>query len=207
MTYNHTRRMLWALMGECVLVVCVIAFNESFPSWMLKTTLLAAVLLPIIGYVTIVSQPPVYRSWLGIIRELWHAAVSFPAVLRACFSFKNLIYLARSITRLDAFPSTADAWFALLLFPLKLYVLMGLPFLRLCIWWERLTDPKVAYLAYTQVSFAFSEGYLLSLTVLLVGALFQALFSKRGRSGATVGVFLIGIMFFEMLNPWALVAR
>jgi hypothetical protein len=96
-------------------------------------------------------------------------------------------------------PATGDDRFALFLFPFKLYVVLGLPFLWVCMVWEYFTDPGFARFEYAGAAQLLSIGYLQSLFVLLVGALLQALFSQRGRSGNTVLVFLIGIWMFWVL--------
>lgn len=205
MTYHYTRRMVRVFIGQMIIIASLIAFDEYFPAWVLKTMVAAAVLLPIVAYLTIVVQPPVYHAWQSALRELYHAGAACIAALWSCFSVKTVLRACRFVATLRTFPSTTDEWVALSLFPFKLYVLMALPFLWLSCSLTRWVEPRFANWRFTEVTLNISEGYVLCLGILLFGALGQALGSHRGRSTQTVLVFALGVVFFWMLRPWGLV--
>ena len=106
---------------------------------------------------------------------------------------------------MTALPKTKDDWIALVLFPFKAYVIMGLPFLlvsRAC--WHAMV-PAARYYRATEATLAVSEGYALSLLVLLVGALLQSVICRRGCATQTLVYFGFGVIFFWQLWPWGLV--
>ena len=199
--------MVRAFVGQMLCVAAVVALSEHLPSWVLGMLLGAALLLPLAAYVTIAAQPPVYRAWQSALRELYHfGAVCITAVPR-CFSLKRISRLCRLAVPVRTFPATSDEWTAFLLFPFKVFVLAALPFLWVSGFLVRLAEPRLRYARFPEAMFAISEGYVLCLGMLLLGALLQALFSRRGRSTQTVFVFLVGVVFLWMLRSWGISGR
>ena len=188
-----------------ILFASLFAFDDYFPSWVLKVMVAAAFLLPIGAYITIVVQPPVYHAWQSTLREMFEFGSSCITTLRSCFSLRSIMRVWQFVATLRAFPGTADEWGALFLFPFKLYVLMALPSLWLSRSVMHLVEPRFAYVRVPEATFAISEGYVLCLLVLLLGALMQALFSHRGRSSQTLFMFVLGVAFWWMLRPWGMV--
>jgi hypothetical protein len=84
---------------------------------------------------------------------------------------------------------------------------MATPFLLLARWTYRLLLPQFAYLRFPDATRAISQGYIFCLGILLIGALVQAICSRRGRSTQTMLVFLLGVVFFYALRPWGTVGR
>jgi hypothetical protein len=207
MAYQNTRRMVGAFIGQMILIACLIAFDDFLPSWVPKLTGAAALLLPVAAYLTIVAQPGVYHAWQTALRETYEFGSSSFAALRESIGLKSVFRAWRFVTTLKAFPSTGDDRFALLLFPFKLYVLIAMPFLWLSCLAFRFVEPRFVHLRFPEGTSAISEGYVLCLSMLLFGALGQALFSQRGRSTQTVFTLVVGILFFWMLWPWGTIGR
>ena len=131
-TNHHTKRILWAFGLECALFIVILLFLDGAPTWFLRISAILAIALPIVCYLTIATQASVYRSWLNMAQELRCALVAGVRCLWHCLTFKNARELAHRIAKMKAFPSTADDWFALMLFPFKAYVLAAFPFLWTC---------------------------------------------------------------------------
>jgi hypothetical protein len=204
MTHEYTRRMVWAFIGQMTLIVSLFAFIDCFPSWVLKVMVAATFLLPIGAYITIAVRPPVYHAWQSTLHEMFEFGSSCITELRGCFRLRTILRVWQFVTTLRAFPGTADEWGALFLFPFKLYVLMALPFLWLSVSVRHLIEPRFAYVRFAEATYAVSEGYVLCLAILLVGALVQALFSHRGRSSQTLLMFALGVLFLRLLRPWGM---
>jgi len=199
--------MIGSLIGQVVLIAILVAFVDYFPSWLTRLLLTGAVLLPMVVFFRTIRQPAVYQAWHSALRETWEFGLAGPVSLWRCLSVRNLVRVWQAIVALKVFPDTGDAWGALLLFPFKVYVVMAMPFLWLARLAIRLIDPQFAYLRFPEATYAISQVYVLCLAVLLVGALVQGLFSRRGRSSSTVLVFLLGVVFFYGLRPWGMVGR
>jgi hypothetical protein len=199
--------MVGAFLGQMILVASLFAFNEHFSSWVLRIMVAAALLIPVVAYLTILAQPPVYRAWRSALRELCHAGASCIAALLGCFSLKSIFRLCGLVVRLRVFPVTSAERVALLLFPFKVFVLMALPFLWLSCSFVRLVEPQLRYVRFPEAILPITECYVLCLGILLFGALVQALFSHRGRSSQTVFVFLLGIVLLWMFRPWGMIVR
>jgi hypothetical protein len=190
-----------------ILIASLFAFNECLPSWVLRIMVTAALLLPIVAYLTVIAEPPVARAWQSSLRELCHFGAFCIRALLASFSLWSVYKLCRWVVTLRVFPVTLDDWIALLLFPFKVFVLMALPFLWLSCSLMRLVEPQLRYARFPQAIIPIAEGYVLCLGILLFGALLQALFSRRGRSTQTVTMFLVGVVFLWMSRPWGIVVR
>lgn len=192
--------MVWVFIGQVLLIGCLLVFDAVIPPWLLGLMVATALLLPILAYLTILAQRQVWRAWLTTLRDTCDFVASCFATLLDCFRRRSIWRFWRFVRSLRRCPSTGDEWVKLSLFPFKLYVLMAVPFLWLSGLVAGLVEPGFADLDRTQVTFAISAGYLLCLAVLLFGALVQALFSRRGRSSQTVFVFVVGVVFFNMLK-------
>jgi hypothetical protein len=107
---------------------------------------------------------------------------------------------------MKACPTTFDDWFALLLFPFKVYVIIAIPFLWTCHAVYSFFSSAPTRMVRSEALPLISTGYAMCLLALLTGALFQSLFSKRGRSTQTVLFFLLGVVMLWML-PWGLAGR
>jgi hypothetical protein len=199
MTYRHTRRMVRMFIGQLMLIAILFAFDDRLPPRILRMMVFAAAILPLVAYLTIIVQPPVYHAWQSLLRELYHAGVSFIATLWSWFSIKTVVRFCQFVINLRTFPSTPDAWVALVLFPFKVFVLMAIPFLWGYCSLMRWVEPRSAYLRFREATFAISGVYILCLGILLLGALVQALFCHRGRSTQTVCVFVVGFILMWML--------
>ncbi len=185
--------------GQLMLIAILFAFVDYLPSWILRMLVLAAAILPLVAYLTIIVQPPVYHAWQSLLRSLYHAGVSFITTLWGWFSVKSVVRVCHLVRNLRTFPSTPDAWVALVLFPFKVFVLMAIPFLWGYCSLMRWVEPRSAYLRFREATFAISGVYILCLGILLLGALVQALFCHRGRSTQTVCVFVVGFILMWML--------
>jgi hypothetical protein len=194
--------MVRVFIGQMILIASLLAFDEYFSPWVLKVTVATAFLLPIAAYITIVAQPSVYHAWYAALREVYVFGLSCITAIWSCLRISSAKRVWHFVATLPVFPSTADGWVALSLFPFKLYVLMALPFLWLFCHLMHLVGPRFAHMRFPEATFAISEGYVLCLAVLLFGALMQALFSRRGRSHQTVLVFALGVFLLWMLRPW-----
>ncbi len=202
MTYPHTRRLVWAFGAECSIVSAMLIFADHLPAWVFKTGSIVALAIPIVGYATVICEPSVYRAWKQVISELRRGAVAGVRCVGGCFSIKSIVFLTHRITHLKVCPGTVDDWFALVLFPFKVYVLIAVPFL----WaWRALHAffaSDLVRISRADVLWPISAGFAACLAILLAGALLQALFSERGRSTQTLLVFLVGLCFFWSLWPW-----
>ena len=207
MTCRNTRRMIWVFSGQLVLIACLVVFADHLPSWSIKVATTTAVLLPVAVYLAICREPAVCRAWRQAFREIWDFGWACAASLWRCLSVQSLVRVGRSVVTLRIFPNDSDAWVALPLFPFKLYVFMAAPFLWLARWIYGFFFPQFAYLRFPEATHAISQGYVLSLGILLIGALTQSLCSRRDRSTQTVLVLLLGAIFFCALHPWGTVGR
>jgi len=199
--------MIGSLLGQVFLIAILVAFVDCLPQWLTRLLLTAAVLLPMAVFFRVITQPAVYRAWHSALRETWEFGLACLVSLWRCLSVRNLVRVGQSIVSLRVFPDSGDAWGALFLFPFKVYVVMAMPFLWLARSAIRLIDPEFVYLRFPEATYAISQVYVLCLAVLVVGALAQALFSRRGRSSSTVLVFLLGVVFFYGLRPWGMFGR
>ena len=194
--------MVWAFIGQMTLIVSLFAFIDCFPSWVLKVMVASALLLPIGAYITIVVRPQVYHAWQSTLREMFEFGSLCITALLGFFRLGTILRVWQFFTTLRTFPGTADEWGALFLFPFKIYVLVALPFLWLAVSVRHLIEPRFAHVRFAEATYAVSEGYVLCLMILLVGALVQALFSHRGRSSQTLLMFALGVLFLRLLLPW-----
>jgi hypothetical protein len=201
MTCQNTKRMVRVFMGQMILVASLFAFDEYLSSWVLRTMIATALLLPLIAYLTIFAQPPVYRAWKSGLLELYQFGSFCITTALGYLSLKSIFRLCRFVLSLRLLPVTSDEWAALLLFPFKVFVVVALPFLWLSCSLVQLIEPRLRYARFPEAIFVLSEGYALCLGILLFGALLQALFSHRGRSTQTLFVFFVGVAFFWMLRP------
>jgi hypothetical protein len=198
MTLQHTRRVLWAFGLESAIFVAISLFLDRIPSWLLTVSAIVAVILPIIFYLTIIVDPAVYRSWLELGGEIYTFILTGLGFIRECFTLKTirkLIYLVRTM---KICPATFDDWVALSLFPFKTYVFMAVPFLWSCHFFYSVFSGDHHRMRGSDAFFFILNGYLLSFLVLLIGALFQALFSNRGRATQTLLVFFLGLIMILM---------
>jgi len=199
--------MIWIFFGQMMLIACLVAFAERFPSWLIRFLTTGAVLLPVVAYFTIFAEPSVYHAWRSALWETWDFGLDCIGAIWRCLSLRSFLRVWQSVATMRVLPDSGDAWVALSLFPFKLYVVMAMPFLWLARRAMRIIEPQLAYLRFPEATFAISEGYVLCLGILLIGALVQALFGQRGRSTQTVLVFLLGVLFFRVLSPWGTVER
>lgn len=94
----------------------------------------------------------------------------------------------------------------MMLFPFKSYVVMGLPFLAVCLLSKEIIQPRF-YGCPEEATCFVSVGYVLCVAVLLAGALVQAVFSRPGSCLRTIGFVLVGLAFFVLLWPWGSLRR
>lgn len=101
-----------------------------------------------------------------------------------------------------ALPSIKPDWLALVLFPFKVYVMIGFPFLMLCRWAKEIIQPQ--FYGYPEEAFSFvSSGYLLSSFVLLSGAFLQFIFGRRSNATQTLLFLALACVFLFAMRPWA----
>jgi hypothetical protein len=79
-------------------------------------------------------------------------------------------------------PKTRDGWIALPLFPFKAWVLLAFPFYLL---WGSYAHAQHVRYATGALGDAVIAGYMLSVAVLLLGALVQSIFCSRGAATRT----------------------
>jgi hypothetical protein len=104
-------------------------------------------------------------------------------------------------------PTTKDEWIGAVLFPFKVYVVSGAPFLKICYWLKDKVQPHF-YGYPEEADFCVSAGYVLCLTVLLLGALVQGIFCQRRAAAiTTLVVGAIGWCFLRALWPWGMAGR
>jgi hypothetical protein len=198
-----TRRMVWAFLGQLILIACLYVTGDFLAPGAIKIAVVIIILLPFLAFLTVIAQPAVYRAWGEALGELFEAAVASARAVRNWLRLATLIRLWHAILKLPAFPRTADGLFALVLFPCKVYVALAFPFLVLTSCALTVHEPRFAYGSSSDAKTFLLEGYALSLVVLLLGALLQSLFSRRGRSTQTVLMFLLGLAFmWLMLTSW-----
>lgn len=194
MTHFYTRRILWAFVAECLVLAVILLSLDRFPAWALKTAAAIAIALPLICYLPIAAKPAVYQSWWGVFTEFRLGLLDAARSLRHCFSMQMVTSLYRGILDMELAPKTVDAWFALILFPFKVYVMTALPLLHIWYSWEKFFALEPGRRTFREAAIAFSGHYALCLPILLIGALSQALFFRRGRATETLLVFLVGIL-------------
>ncbi len=79
-------------------------------------------------------------------------------------------------------PKNRDGWIALPLFPFKAWVLLAFPFYLL---WGACAHAQRVHYATGALGDAVIGGYILSVAVLLLGALVQSIFCSRGAATRT----------------------
>lgn len=201
MTCSYTKRVLWAFTAECLLLALVFLWLDTFPGWALKTAAAVAVILPVIIYLTIAIKTDVYRSWQGVFVEIRRGLLGAARLLQQSCNTQNVIRLYQSLVKMDLYPRTADAWFALLLLPFKVYVFAALPILHIGYSVAKLLASAPNRRGYQDAAFVIAGGYWWCCLILLLGALLQALFFRRGRATQTVLVFLIGALVLWGILP------
>jgi len=201
MTLHHTRRVLWAFGLECVIFITILLSLDRFPSWLLTVCAIVAIALPIICYLTIVAEPAVYRSWMELGQELCRSTVTGIGLLWEFLSIETIRKVIRLVREMKTYPSTFDDWFALLLFPFKVYVIVAIPFMWSCHAIYSVFSVAPSRMGRSEALPVILTGHAWCLLALLSAALFQSLFSKRGRSTQTVLIFLLGLVMLWML-PW-----
>ncbi len=85
-------------------------------------------------------------------------------------------------------PKTRDGWIALPLFPFKAWVLLAFPLYLL---WGAYARARQVRYATGALGDTVLGGYLLSVAVLLLGALVQSIFCSRGEATRTT-VYAVG---------------
>ena len=201
MTFPHTKRVLWAFGVECLILVAILLSLDWFPAWVLKASAILAICLPIICYLSIATEPTVYRSWLQVGAELRRSLAEGIRSLRRCFSIDTVRRIVRWIGTMKVHPTTFDDWFATLVLPFKVYVIAAIPFLWACHALYSFFSSAPTPMSRSEALPLILTGYALCLLALLIGALFQSLFSERGRATRTILMFLVGIVMLWML-PW-----
>jgi len=197
--------MLWAFIGQIMLIGLLLAFVDHFPSWLLKIMVVTAGSLPIAVYLSIIRQPLVYHAWQAALWDLFHGGVSCLAALWGCLRVRTIFRVYHHVASLKVFPDAPDAWAALALFPFKVYVLMAMPFLWLSYSLVGWLDPRVAYTFVPEAAIAVSGSYVLCLIILLFGALAQALCGHRDRPTRTLVVVIVGFVLLRTLSSWGTV--
>jgi hypothetical protein len=194
---NYTRRMLWVFVGQLMLIAAFFIWNDSIPSLINRIIAAAAIIFPVIAYLTLFAQPSVRQAWRWVFREFYRFALSIPSVLKYWFSFKTVVRLARLVRSMKTFPKSLDGWLAFCLLPFKTYIVVTIPFIYISLKIYALFHPLRRETL--ESGDIFLEGYLISFLVLLLGALLQALICRAGRATQTLGIFLLGIIYFFVL--------
>jgi len=90
-------------------------------------------------------------------------------------------------------PKTLDEWLALALFPFKVWVLVALPFDA--IFGAYVSAHHVRY-GRTALGMGVMKGYMISVAILLMGALIQSVVCKRGTATRTLLYAVWGAILF-----------
>jgi hypothetical protein len=99
-------------------------------------------------------------------------------------------------------PAPRDEWIALVVFPFKAYVVLGVPLLRTV---RIVFAGMPPWYGYSNVAFAVMLSYHLSVLVLLLGAVAQAWFSRPGAATRTLCFLALGAWFDWIAMDWATV--
>ena len=189
--------MLWVFVGQLILIAAWFLWNEAIPSWINYVIAATVIIFPVIAYSTLLAQPSVRQAWRWLLREFYLFALLIPPALKHWFSFRTVVSLVRLVRSLKTFPESLDGWIALCLLPFKTYIMVTIPIifisLKICARFYPLRRGTL------ESGGIFLEGYLLSFLVLLIGALLQALICRAGRATQTLGIFLLGIIYFFVL--------
>jgi hypothetical protein len=189
--------MLWVLVGQLILMVALFVWYDCFPSWVNRIIMAAVILIPPMAYLTVLAQPSVRQSWRWLFRELCLFALLIPPAVKQLFSFRTIANLAHLVRSMKPYPESLDGWIALCLFPFKTYIVVTIPYIYISLKIYALFHPLSP--GTLESGGVFLEGYLLSFLVLLLGALVQALICRAGRATQTLGIFLLGIIYFFVL--------
>ena len=90
---------------------------------------------------------------------------------------------------MNVLPQTRDEWVALPLVPFKAWVLIAFPFYLCC-----RAYAIAHHLRGTGIGYTVFEGYVLSVAVLLFGAIVQSIACTRGAATRTTLFALLGIV-------------
>jgi hypothetical protein len=99
-------------------------------------------------------------------------------------------------------PGTRDEWVALVIFPFKGYVAMGVPVLLVGRFWFRRHNPP--YIRCPEATYGVCQGYFLCVVALLLGALVQAMFCRRGDATRTLLFLGLALLILTALYPWGM---
>ena len=194
---NHTRRMLCVLVGQVLLIAALFVWNDLFPSWVNQIIVITLIFFPPLAYLTVLAQSSVRQEWRWLFRELYLFALLIPPAMKHLFSFRTIVSLARLVRSMKPYPESLDGWVTLCLFPFKTYIVVAYPFTYISMKLFLLFSPMRR--EFWGLGEIIVEGYLLSLVILLLGALLQALICRAGRATQTLGIFLLGIIILFVL--------
>jgi len=183
--------MLWVFVGQTSLIICLFVWGEDLPPWIDRVIVVAVFGLPLVAYLTVLAQPSVRDNWGSFLRGLYQGVISIPSIVKSFFTFTTITSLVRFVISMKTFPETRDGWIALPLFPFKAYVVLAFPFVYICLKLRAAFHPIA--LQSSEVGGVIILGYVYSITVLLVGALIQALVCRSGRATNTICFILYGI--------------
>jgi hypothetical protein len=195
MRCRDTSRMIGVFAAQFALIALLCAFAGYFSLKTLETLAMLAFFLPVIGYSSILIRPSVYKSWCEVFREVGLAIVSCIARTVGFFSVRTILRVCRVVARMRVFPSGADEWFALMLFPFKVYVLAGVPMIWFYLWLKRVMGLQFGGMYSGDLGENVALIYFPCLGMLLFGALIQAKFSTREQSSRTASICVAGFAF------------
>jgi hypothetical protein len=201
---NYTKRIVWACVGQLLLVVVLFVWNDFLPSWINHLVVAVVFLLPPLAYLTLFAKPSVRHAWLDLVQGSWALIVFALSAFNRLFRPSTVMKLGLLIASLKRIPTTSDEWITCCVLPFKICVVVTIPMIWI---FEKIIScssyfrppGRVLRLSYE----FFFEFYLVSLLGLLLGALLQVIFCRAGRATTTLRFFLFGffLLFITMLFP------
>src|SRR5262249_16705663 len=127
LSISNTTRMLGALLLQAILIGLVVPWESPLPDWAKIAVWVLIIVLPILGYLTLLKQPAVTAAWIEILRAMSAGIASIPFAVARLFSHRTLSIIWRAVRELERVPASRDGWIALGLFPFKTFVILGFP--------------------------------------------------------------------------------
>ncbi len=189
---NPTRWLVWSLAGQVMLTAILIKQYDFLPARANHALVAAIVLLPPIAYLPTMLQSRTRSALIHLIWECWQFVFALWRSFKSLFTRTTISRGIQYFASLKAFPTKIDEWFSVCLLPFKTCIVMAVPVLwlfRKYLAWLHVYHPRNEISCNLIV-----QLYLVSLVLLLIGALIQSDFGQKRQATATLRYFFAGMI-------------
>ena len=195
---NFTRRMLWVVAGQMLLVVALLVWSEVFPRWLNELIVVSAVVVPPLAYLTVFTRPAMRQAWRNLLLDSWASVVFLVVGFVRLFRPAIIIKLFRYVATMKKMPDTLDEWITFCILPFKTCIVAMFP----VIWASKqfITHILGRPTHYSEgLEWLVAQCLVISFLALLLGAGVQAILCRAGRATTTLRFALLGFGFLLIL--------